>query len=470
MGRILSAYLSPHPPIMVHEIGRGREQEINQTIQAMHSLSKDIKLKDPDTIVIITPHGPVFKDAIGISVQRILKGDLRSFGAPQVALSYQNDLELVERIQEEAENCDIPCVSLNKTLAAQYNISPDLDHGAIVPLYFVDKEFSDHKLVHISIGILSHEELYSFGKAIQQAIEKLKRDVVILTSGDLSHRLISGAPAGYHPDGEVFDKKLIKMLKKGDVEAILDMDGQLIKNAGECGLIPIIMMLGVMDGYQFKPEMLSYQGPFGVGYCVATFNVIKKSGERNFLKKMLDKKYEDNEGINGKGKQYVRLARLAVETYVKSGKTTKVPDDVDSELISKKAGVFVTIKKDGQLRGCIGTIQATRKNVAEEIINNAISSATKDYRFQPIQEHELKQLEYSVDVLMEPEAIDSIDQLDVKKYGVIVRSGFRTGLLLPNLEGVDTPQQQVEIALGKAGISKDEDYGLERFRVIRYQE
>lgn len=138
--------------------------------------------------------------------------------------------------------------------------------------------------------------------------------------------------------------------------------------------------------------------------------------------------------------------------------------------MKNKAGTFVSIKKNGELRGCIGTILPTKENIALEIISNAISSGTRDPRFNAVREDELDSLSYSVDVLLEPEPIDSIEDLDVKKYGVIVRAGFRTGLLLPNLEGVDTPEEQVSIALRKAGISPKENYSMERFEVIRYGE
>ena len=141
---------------------------------------------------------------------------------------------------------------------------------------------------------------------------------------------------------------------------------------------------------------------------------------------------------------------------------------MSQELLTNRAGVFVTLKKDGMLRGCIGTIEPTQGNIALEIIENAISAGMKDPRFEPVEEEELPYLIYSVDVLMEPEPISSMEELDVEKYGVIVSKGFRRGLLLPNIEGVDTPQEQVKIALQKANISEYEDYKLERFEVIRH--
>ena len=163
----------------------------------------------------------------------------------------------------------------------------------------------------------------------------------------------------------------------------------------------------------------------------------------------------------------VKLAKESVESYVSQGKMLKL-GELDAEM-NEKAGVFVSIKKHGELRGCIGTFEPTRSNVAEEIVYNAIGSATHDPRFTSVMVSELGDLEYSVDILTSPDPVDSVDQLDPKKYGIIVEAGFRRGLLLPNLEGVDTVDMQVEICRAKAGISDDEPISLYRFEVRRYK-
>ncbi len=168
--------------------------------------------------------------------------------------------------------------------------------------------------------------------------------------------------------------------------------------------------------------------------------------------------------------KYTKLAKETIETYVKNKKVIKVPKDLPKEMIEKQAGVFVSLKKKGELRGCIGTFLPTQKNIAEEIINNAISAATQDLRFCPVKESELKDLEYSVDVLSEPESVKSLKELDPKKYGVIVGNqfGYR-GLLLPNLEGVNDIETQLSIACDKAGIHyQKEPLTIERFTVERH--
>lgn len=167
--------------------------------------------------------------------------------------------------------------------------------------------------------------------------------------------------------------------------------------------------------------------------------------------------------------KYVELARKTIEKYIVDGELLQVPTELPDEMLRTRAGAFVSLHRAGQLRGCIGTISATKESVAQEIICNAISAATNDPRFEPVRKDELEDLEISVDVLKEAEKIDSLAQLDVKRYGVIVTKGWRRGLLLPDLDGVDTPLEQVQIALMKAGLSQNEKgYTLERFEVIRH--
>lgn len=163
----------------------------------------------------------------------------------------------------------------------------------------------------------------------------------------------------------------------------------------------------------------------------------------------------------------VQLARKTIEAYVTKGTIIRPPEQLTEEM-RKRAGVFVSLHKFGELRGCIGTIEPVQANVAEEVIANAISAATRDPRFTPVRPEELPDLEISVDVLTEPEPISSLAELDPKIYGVIVESGRRRGLLLPDLEGVDTARQQVDIALRKAWINPNERYKMYRFRVVRY--
>lgn len=462
---IIASYLMPHPPIMIEEIGGDETEKILRTVEAACFVGMEIGHFSPDSIVLISPHGPVFQDAIFI-YDFPLKGDFAAFGAPHVKLEFEQDEELKKEIIKRANEKNVPTVKSTEIPLKKYGVKEELDHGAMVPLYFVSKYAKNFKLVIMSFGLLPYEDLYKFGTAIKEAAEITGKKVVVIASGDLSHRLTPDAPAGYSPKGKIFDEKLVKCLENFDIEELYSMENSLIEKAGECGLRSIWIMMGSLDGIRVESKVLSYEGPFGVGYCVARFLPLGE-GEGK-LEKLYDKRRQNIIKRREKEDPYVSLARKTLETYVKTGKIIEVPEGLPEEMLTQRAGVFVSIKKHGQLRGCIGTIFPTRKNIAEEIIQNAISAGCEDPRFFPVEPEELPELTYSVDVLMPPQKVSSKEELDPKKYGVIVRKGRRTGLLLPDLEGIDTVEEQLEIALRKAGISPHEEYEIERFEVIRH--
>ena len=469
MGKITSAYIFPHPPVIIPEVGRGDEKRASETINAVNLAAETIREEKPGTIILTTPHGPVFQDYVYISASERLAGDLGRFGRSDVKLEFENNTRLVEGIIRHAGEEDILAGGMEEELASKYRISRELDHGALVPLYFINKALKGFKLVHIAIAGLPFTDLYRFGMCISRAVEETDEQVVFIASGDLSHRLSSEGPYGYSPEGEKFDRLLIDSIESLDVEKLLSVDEDFCESAGECGLRSFIMMLGAFDGFGLKSSIYSYEGPFGIGYAVARLENTGPDNGRSILARVEAATAENISDIRGGESPYVKLARHALETYVSEGTVVKTPGGLPAEMLDGRAGVFVSLKKQGQLRGCIGTTAPTRENIAREIIYNAISSGTQDPRFNPVEEDELSRLVYSVDVLKDPEPIKSMDELDVIKYGVIVKCKGRSGLLLPNLEGVDTPEKQVSIALQKAGIRPDEDYRMERFEVVRYK-
>ena len=204
-------------------------------------------------------------------------------------------------------------------------------------------------------------------------------------------------------------------------------------------------MAGALSAYEIESEFYSYEGTFGVGYGIVAFSTKEKNDP------------------------CIKLAEKTIEEYIRHGRRPELSEDIPKELLENRAGVFVTLHKNGDLRGCIGTIEPVRASIAEEIISNAVSAATEDPRFRPVKESELEEIVISVDVLKPAEKILSISELDPQRYGVIVSRGFRRGLLLPMLDGIDTAEKQVDIARQKAGIYKDEPYELHRFEVIRHE-
>ena len=346
---------------------------------------------------------------------------------------------------------------------------PALDHGVLIPLYFLRKAGVECPIVRMGLSGFSPLEHYRLGRCVAEAAEALGRRAVFVASGDLSHKLKENGPYGLAPEGPVFDEAVTKAMASGDFLQFLTMDPSLCERAAECGLRSFQMMAGALDDLAVEPRLLSHEGTFGVGYAVALFPVTGKDENRRFAAACEQAQRARMEARRAREDPWVRLARLSLETYVRTRQRLEsLPDDLPHELTGQTAGAFVSLHVSGRLRGCIGTIAPTQVNVAREIMENAVSAGTRDPRFPPVQVGELDELEYSVDVLGEPERVDSPAQLDPKKYGVIVSCGQRRGLLLPDLEGVDTVEQQIDIARQKGGIQAAEPYTLQRFRVVRH--
>lgn len=467
MGKILAGYLSPHPPIIVDDIGGGEEKKAIKTIEGMKKLAIDIKNKAPSTIIVITPHGPLFTDAISISVDKDLNGDFGKFGYWDIKFNLTNNVKLAYKIIKKSLQANIQVAQINDEFAKDYQVENKLDHGMLVPLYFVDKEYKNYEVIHITYGMLSPKELYRFGKVVKQALEEVDGDAVVIASGDLSHKLSDSGPYSYSPYGKEFDQKIVKILESGDMEGLVTFDLALGDKAGECGLRSLMILAGTLDGLKVQSKVLSYEGPFGVGYCTAILDIVGESGV-NLIEKIDNEEIRRIKDIRDNEDEYVKLARKSLEYFIKTGEYLDLPKGISQNLLDEKKAVFVTIKKDGMLRGCIGSTEPTEKNIAIEIIKYAVNAGINDPRFDSVIEAELDTLVYSVDVLSSPEPISSKEELDIEKYGVIVNKGHRKGLLLPNIEGVDSVEEQVLIALRKAGIREDDGYSMERFEVVRH--
>ena len=462
---IKGAIMVPHPPIILPEVGGGEEKKISDTVKAYDEVARFAASLKPDTIILTSPHSVMYADYFHISPGRGAKGNMGNFRAPQVSFNIDYDNELTDKLARKAMHLDFPAGLLGEKDAS-------LDHGTMVPLYFINKYYTDYKLVRIGLSGLSLPEHYRFGKLIREVCDELNRKVVFVGSGDLSHKLLAEGPYGFAPEGPQYDERIMDVMGRGAFLELFDFDESFCEKAAECGHRSFCIMAGALDGCSLKVRRLSHEGTFGVGYGICTYEVAGEEGpdeKRQFLRIWEEKKMEGLNARRAAEDPYVKLARETIETYIRDGKKPSLPQGLPEDITSRKAGVFVSIHKEGRLRGCIGTISSVYDCIGNEIIENAISASTKDPRFDPIRPHELPMLEINVDVLSDAEDIKSKDELDVKKYGVIVTKGYKRGLLLPNLDGVDTVDEQVAIALRKAGLSENEKgYSLQRFEVVRH--
>ena len=458
---ILAAYMVPHPPMIVPKIGKGSEKQITKTIHAYEEVADEIAALKPETIIISSPHSILYADYFHISPGTDATGNFGRFGAPQVRFSETYDTELTEKICSIAKENDFPAGMLGER-------DKHLDHGTMVPLFFTEQKYRDFKLVRIGLSGLSLAEHYTFGQMIRRAVEETGRKTVYIASGDLSHKLQEYGPYGFAAEGPEYDQRIMDVCSRGAFGEMLDFSESFCDKAAECGHRSFVIMAGALDGLEVRARVLSHEDVTGVGYGICAFYPGLISEERRFLTDWRKKQEEALKVRRENEDQFVKLARETIEKYISARERNMVPVWAPPEMTKRKAGVFVSIHKEGQLRGCIGTILPVRRSIAEEIISNAISAATGDPRFDPVRPNELDQLEISVDVLSTPEKIESRADLDVKRYGVIVSSGSKRGLLLPNLEGIDTVDEQVEIAMKKGGITPRDRITLERFEVIRH--
>lgn len=467
MENILRYYLMPHPPLIIPSVGKGQEKEIQNTIDACNTVGEEISKLKPETIVIITPHGTMFSDAMAISDEEEIKGNFTKFRDFDTYIEGKIDKEFNSELIKICKEENVSAAGIDSDLLRRFNREFELDHGAMIPMYFINKFYKNYKIVHVTYSMLSDIELYRFGMAIRDTAKKLNKKIVLIASGDLSHRLTQDGPYDYSPEGAKFDKAILNNLEKGDVVSVFNMDKCMVENAGECGLRSVYIMLGAMEGEEVKGKLLSYEGPFGVGYGVMSFDN-KLNNKSNLEELIKEKQLVFNKKVESSN-PYVSLARESLNYYYSTGRLLSVPKELPKEMLNAKRGVFVSLKKFGNLRGCIGTFLPTTNSVAEEIIRNAVQAATSDPRFSRVSEDELLDLDISVDVLGEPVKAAK-DELNPKIFGVIVSKDYKRGLLLPDLEGVDTVDYQLQIACDKAGIDYNDDFEIEKFVVTRYKE
>lgn len=431
MTMLVGGALLPHPPILLPGVGQGREGEAAATLAACRRAAERIASWKPEVLVVMSPHAVGAAGAVTVNAADEVEGSLVAFGYPQLRQSWRGAPQLAQRLLRLAGRAGLPCEEA----------SQPLDHGSLVPLFFLAQAGCQAQVLQLGFGASDRQGFYAFGAVLRQLVRAGAQRVAVIASGDLSHRLQPGAPAGFHPQAARFDEAVLQALAAGDAGQLLALPPALTSAAGECGLRPLLFLMGVF-GEQPRVECLSYEAPFGVGYAVA---VVQDDPRRTAP---------------------VDLAWESIRYYLRHRRLLPVPPQLPPDL-AQPAAAFVSLKKHGALRGCMGTLEPVRQTVAAEIIANAVLASQQDPRFAPVRAEELWELRLSVDILAPPEAVAE-EELDPRRYGVIVCCGQRRGLLLPALEGVDTVRQQVAIARQKAGILPEEAVELLRFEVRRY--
>jgi AmmeMemoRadiSam system protein A len=448
---VVFAGVSPHPPVIIPEVGGERLQDVAKTVEGLNRVMQRLVAAEPETVVIISTHTPRDPKSFSGYTGPRLRGDFRQFGAPFTEVDVPNDVILLSRISSV---CLEAGISLWMIPASRR-----LDHGTLVPLhYLLDAGYqSPVVVVGLPFPYVAAEQHLRFGECIAEAAKQLDRRMALIVSGDMSHRLTPDGPYEYSPRAHLYDEQVRAAIANGDLDGILNIDADLKEEAGEDIYQSLLVGLGGIGRQFHRNEVCSYEGPFGVGYLTAVLADYQEPAEES----------TDNPG----GLEAVKLARRAVEEFVSHRQVIELPQPLTGRL-AEQAGVFVCLKtRDGELRGCVGTVQPAQKTIVEEIIHNAICAATKDTRFDPVTAKELAGLVYSVDILSPVELISDLTQLDPKRFGLLVESeDGRHGLLLPDLAGIDTVDQQVGLTMKKAGLPPGTPVKLYRFTVERITE
>ncbi|MGE0495073.1 MAG: AmmeMemoRadiSam system protein A [Vulcanimicrobiota bacterium] len=423
-----AAMLSPHPPLLIPEIGRERAAQVAATSQALEELAARVARLAPQRLVVITPHGEGHPRALRLYAEPVVRGDFRRFGAPQVSFEIEVDLDFTTRLARVARASGFDCVTEG---------AAPLDHGLMVPLYFLRQAAVLTPVVIMCVSDLAPRQHYELGTVLSAVIEEDPSSTVVVASGDLSHRLIASGPYGFDPAGPEYDRQVCEAIAPLRRRKLMDIPAGLENKAGVCASRPLGLMLGMVpEG--FRSRLLSYEGPFGVGYAV-----VELSPEV----------------------EPVRLARRAIEDWVRHQRML-TPGQVFEPMLEQPSAAFVTLKRDGQLRGCIGTLEPVARRLADEIARNAVAACSQDHRFSPLTIAELEDLQVSVSALHPPEPTEP-EHLDPARYGVVVRQGRKRGLLLPGIEQIQTIDEQLSAVRRKAGIRGQFD-GLWRFEVTRW--
>jgi len=258
--------ISPHPPVLIPEIGKDNLKKISKTEEAMKKLEQEFYASKPESILVISPHGQIFDDAFNINLSADYSANFKEFGDFGLELKFKSDYLSIQEIRAADET--------HKAVPITLTSQNELDHGFSVPLYYLTQHLKNIPLIPVTYSGLDLQKHFEFGQFLYRQLAKINKRFGVLASGDLSHRLTKDAPGGYSAKGKEFDKKLAELVKKKDIKGILNIDPKLRQEAGECGLRSIAILLGMIESLNTKTEILSYEGPFGVGYMVCNFRLV----------------------------------------------------------------------------------------------------------------------------------------------------------------------------------------------------
>jgi AmmeMemoRadiSam system protein A len=456
-GQVIIAALMPHAPVLVPAVGGKRGNRAAASVSAMTEAARRIVKAGPETVVLISPHTPRRQTAFAIRAGGRISGSLAQFGAPATVVDLPADEPLAAAVAEEAGL---------RGLDVWWLRDAELDHGAVVLLWHLADAGWHGPTVVIGLNYPGEPGLVELGWAIAGAARRAGRRVAVVASGDMSHCLQPGAPAGFHPRAKEFDGAFIECLRAGNYRKLPDFDPGLRDLAAEDAVDSTLVAASAVNWNAAGHELLSYEGPFGVGYGVA---ILYQSPPESAPAGAHESGARESD-INEPGKSLPQFARRSVEAALRGD--VEKPAITAVGILGERHGVFVTIRGlRRKLRGCVGTLKPYFANTAEETWHVARDAAFRDGRFAPVDARELKHLRFEVSVLVPLEEVASTAELDPRRYGVVLATeDNRRGLLLPDVKGIKTIEQQLTTARLKGGIGESELVRIQRFTVKKFCE
>jgi MEMO1 family protein len=433
---IVHTSLFCHAPIVIPAVGGARGVACSDTTAAMRALAREVCASRPDAVVVISPHTPRLRERVPL-VAGGLHVDFASFGA-----------DLAFSLPGIRDELALVAAARTAGLMLEGVRARTIDHGAGVPLAFLHEAGWRGPSVVVGLPWSDDlEEAERLGRALFAWSHGAR--IAVVASGDGSHRLKPGAPSGFHPDAQQFDQAVLERITASDDAGLSRLDADLRELAAE-DILSSVVVATRAAGHARRRKVLSYEGPFGVGYTVA----------------VLDDPASALGALEPPPRGLLEVARVAVNAHFRSAPLPALP-----ALDVPAYGVMVSWHNaaDDELRGCLGHVPA-RASIVSSVATLAVAAATQDPRFDGVQGREIEGLRASVTLVDTPEPISELTGHDPKHWGITVRAGSRHGILLPDLEGVDTAEQQLAITLRKARIAPDEPYALARFRAVTITE
>lgn len=436
---ISCAVIMCHAPIVVPPIGGIRESDCAGTTRAMRDAARALVAHEPQLIVLVSPHAPRHQQSWGLVSAPELRGSFARFGCPEVNLKVRGSSPAAEAISRAAGGYGLSTRELP---------GDALDHGTMVPLYFVHEAGYRGPVVVVAPPLPGLQTEVLFGEVLREAALSLDERWAVLASGDMSHRLTLDAPLGYDPRALRFDETFVEFVRAGDLRSAIGIDPGLADTAAEDVIQSTAVAAGAIAFRARGLKVFSYESPFGVGYLEALL-------------------YSDRAEIKHRTPpaNLLDVARQAIESELRGEHF--IPPHFDAPWHDARP-VFVTLlNAKGEVRGCIGRTESIHASLAEEVADCATAAATRDYRLPAVELEELAELSIDIAILDDPEPVESRAQLDPRRYGVVVTRGLRRGVILPNAEGIESVADQLRMALQKGGISSAEPYRVERFTVSK---